>query len=73
MAAEPKTQFTRGMHKGSDKDIVHQKGYEHPLGVAQLSQEGKIDVSKALGGETDKQRKARKETKKRKQTPGHSR
>tara|TARA_R100000656_G_scaffold123523_1_gene100186 strand:+ start:179 stop:619 length:441 start_codon:yes stop_codon:yes gene_type:complete len=73
MAAEPKTQFTRGMHKGSDKDIVHQKGYEHPLGVAQLSQEGKIDVSKGLAGETDKQRKARKETKKRKQTPGHSR
>ena len=73
MASEPKTQFTRGIHKGSDKDIVHQKGYEHPLGVAELSQEHKIDVSKALAGETDKQKKARKETKKRKQTPGHSR
>ena len=73
MAAEPKTQFTRGMHKGSDKDIVHQKGYEHPFGVAKLSQEHKVDVSKALAGETDKERKTRKETKKRKQTPGHSR
>tara|TARA_R100001244_G_C5129748_1_gene125490 strand:- start:317 stop:757 length:441 start_codon:yes stop_codon:yes gene_type:complete len=73
MAKEPQTQFTRGMHKGSDKDIVHQKGYEQPLGVAQLSQEHKIDVSKGLAGETDKERKARKETKKRKQTPGHSR
>ena len=73
MAAEPKTQFTRGMHKGSDKDIVHQKGYEHPFGVAKLSQEHKVDVSKALAGETGKERKTRKETKKRKQTPGHSR
>ena len=73
MAKEPQTQFTRGMHKGSDKDIVHQKGYEHPFGVAKLSQEHKVDVSKALAGETDKERKTRKETKKRKQTPGHSR
>jgi len=72
MAKEPQTIFTRGMHKGSDKDIVHKKGTE-TMGVAEISQERKVDLSKALAGETGKERKERKETKKRKQTPGHSR
>ena len=79
MAKEPQTQLTKGVHAGSRTDKILEKGskgIKNPSGeyppIGTVS-EGNVDLSKALAGETDKQRKARKETKKRKQTPGHSR
>jgi len=84
MAKEPQTQFTKGVHKGSRTDRIMEEGSK-AVGVTDKSdkdfyppikdmdQETKIDLSKGLAGETIKQQKQRKETKKRKQTPGHSR
>ena len=84
MAKDPQTQFTKGVHKGSRTDRIMEEGSK-AVGVTDKSdkdfyppikdmdQEAKIDLSKGLAGETIKQHKQRKETKKRKQTPGHSR
>jgi len=75
MAKEPQTQLTKGVHKGSRAAESLEKGYTYK-GVeyrGPKTSEESVDLSKGLAGETDKQRKKRKETKKRKQTPGHSR
>jgi hypothetical protein len=75
MAKEPQTQLTKGVHKGSRAAESLEKGYTYK-GVeyrGPKTSEESVDLSKALAGETDKERKTRKETKKRKQTPGHSR
>ena len=84
MAKEPQTQYTKGVHKGSRTDRIMEEGSK-AVGVTDksdkdfyppikgMNQETKIDLSKGLAGETIKQQKQRKETKKRKQTPGHSR
>ena len=71
MAKEPQTQLTKGVHAGSRTDKILEKGTSESR--EPRTQEEEIDLSKGLAGETDKERKTRKETKKRKQTPGHSR
>ena len=78
MAKEPQTQLTKGVHAGSRTSEILEKGskgIKDPSGEYKepRTQEEEIDLAKGLAGETDKQRKTRKETKKRKQTPGHSR
>ena len=75
MAKEPQTKLTKGVHAGSRVSETLEKGYTDK-GIeyrGPKTSEESVDLSKALAGETDKERKARKETKKRKQTPGHSR
>ena len=71
MAKEPQTQLTKGVHAGSRTGKILTKGTSESR--EPRTQEEEIDLAKGLAGETDKQRKTRKETKKRKQTPGHSR
>ena len=77
MAKEPQTQLTKGVHAGSRADRLLEKGskgIKDPSGkYGPVASIGEVDVSKALAGETYKQSKKRKEIKKRKQTPGHSR
>ena len=77
MASEPRRQLTKGVHTGSRVSKILEegsKGIKDPSGYyGSAATMGEIDISKALAGETDKQRHKRKETKKRKQTPGHSR
>ena len=75
MAREPQTQLTKGVHAGSRVAESLEKGYTQK-GVKYRgpeTSEESVDVSKALAGETDKQREERKKAKKRKVTPGHSR
>jgi hypothetical protein len=74
MAKEPQSVYTKGRHSGSkaDKYIKSDQKKLFAAGFPDTS-ETEIDVAKSLAGETDKERKTRKETKKRKQTPGHSR
>ena len=75
MAKEPQTKLTKGVHAGSRVSETLEKGYTDK-GIeyrGPKTSEESVDLSKSLAGETDKERKARKETKKRKQTPGHSR
>jgi hypothetical protein len=75
MAKEPQTKLTKGVHAGSRVSETLEKGYTDK-GIeyrGPKTSEESVDLSKALAGETDKERKTRKETKKRKQTPGHSR
>jgi|TARA_R100001594_G_C3882219_1_gene226256 hypothetical protein len=75
MAKEPQTQLTKGVHAGSRTSESLEKGYTQK-GVEYRgpeTSEESVDVSKALSGETDKQREERKKAKKRKVTPGHSR
>ena len=52
MAGAPKEVFTRGRHAGSKYD---------DLIPSRLDSEGNVDLSKALAGETEGQRKKRKE------------
>jgi len=52
MAGAPKEVFTRGRHAGSKYD---------DLIPSRLDSEGNVDLSKALAGETEAQRKKRKE------------
>ena len=66
MAAEPKTQLTKGVHAGSRTDKILEKGskgIKNPSGeyppIGTVS-EGNVDLSKALAGETDAERKKRK-------------
>lgn len=66
MAAEPKTQLTKGVHAGSRTDKILEKGskgIKNPSGeyppIGTVS-EGNVDLSKALSGETDAERKKRK-------------
>lgn len=66
MAAEPKTQLTKGVHAGSRTDRILEKGskgIKNPSGTydSVKTSERSVDLSKALAGETDAQRKKRKE------------
>ena len=59
MAAEPKTQLTKGVHAGSRTDKILSKGTKDSR--EPRTSEENVDLSKALAGETDAQRKKRKE------------
>ena len=59
MAAEPKTQLTKGVHAGSRTDKILSKGTKGSR--EPRTSEENVDLSKALAGETDAQRKKRKE------------
>ncbi len=59
MAAEPRTQLTKGVHAGSRADKILSKGTKDSR--EPRTSEENVDLSKALSGETDAQRKKRKE------------
>tara|TARA_R110000796_G_C14202260_1_gene392017 strand:- start:5 stop:460 length:456 start_codon:yes stop_codon:yes gene_type:complete len=59
MAAEPRTQLTKGVHAGSRADKILSKGTEGSR--EPRSSEENVDLSKSLSGETAAQRKKRKE------------
>ena len=59
MAADPKTQLTKGVHAGSRTDKILSKGTKDSR--EPRTSEENVDLSKALAGETDAQRKKRKE------------
>ena len=65
MAAEPRTQLTKGVHAGSRTDRILEKGskgIKNPSGTYDpvKTSEQSVDLSKALSGETDAEREKRK-------------
>ena len=65
MAAEPKTQLTKGVHKGSRTDRILEKGskgIKNPSGTYDpiKTSEGEVDLSLALSGETPAETMKRK-------------
>jgi hypothetical protein len=73
MAKEPQSVYTKGRHAGSKSDKIIEKDMAKAKEAMGDTKATQVDIAKHLAGETDKERKTRKETKKRKQTPGHSR
>ena len=59
MAAQPKEVLTKGRHKGSDADKIIEKDMAK-VRKALPGNEGQIDLAKNLAGETDAERKERK-------------
>ena len=58
IAAEPQNVFTKGRHKGSDADKIVEKDMAKVR--KHMGDEGPVDFAKHLAGETDAQRKKRK-------------
>tara|TARA_R100000231_G_scaffold82660_1_gene63158 strand:- start:38 stop:499 length:462 start_codon:yes stop_codon:yes gene_type:complete len=58
MAAEPKTQLTKGVHAGSRADKILTEGTKDSREVR--TSEESVDLSKALSGETAAEREKRK-------------
>lgn len=58
MAAEPKTQLTKGVHAGSRADKILTEGTKDSREVR--TSEESVDLAKALAGETDAEREKRK-------------